>query len=202
MARWFVLWLALLCVALAACSKPVDQGDIRMGLAQAPLNLDPRYASDAASARVNRLLYRPLVDFDAQSRPTPALASWQLLGPRHYRFTLKPQPAPFNDDGSLPTAQDVAATYRSLLALKASPLSAEFANIAAIEVIDDRTLDFRLHAPDENFPARLIIGILPARLIAKDHDFARHPVGSGPLAFVSWRAQAAPRQRRPALRAR
>lgn len=186
MARWFVLCLALLTVALAACSRSTDQGEIRMGLAQAPLNLDPRYASDAASARVNRLLYQPLVDFDAQSHPVPALASWQLLSPRHYRFTLQDDAAPFHDDGSLPTASDVAATYRSLQALRASPLSAEFANIAAIEVVDERTVDFRLHAPDDNFPARLIIGILPARLIEQGHDFAHHPVGNGPLAFVSW----------------
>ena len=186
MARWFVLWLALLCTAgLGACSKPADHGEIRMGLAQAPLNLDPRYASDAASARVNRLIYQPLVDFDDRSRPMPALASWQKLSPRHYRFTLKQPHAVFHD-GSPLVAADVAATYNSLLALRDSPHTAEFAHIQAIETINTDTLDFHLDAPDGNFPARLIIGIMPARLIAQGHDFAHQPVGSGPLRFVSW----------------
>lgn len=157
-----------------------------MGLAQAPLNLDPRYASDAASARVNRLLYQPLVDFDAQSRPVPALASWKVMSPRHYRFTLK-EACTFHD-GSPLTAEDAAATYRSLLALRDSPHTAEFAHIGEIEVVDSNTLDFHLETPDAHFPARLIIGIMPARLIEQGHDFAHDPVGSGPLKFVSWRS--------------
>ena len=33
---------------------------------------------------------------------------------------------------------------------------------------------------------RLIIGIMPARLIAAGHDFARQPVGSGPLRLAAW----------------
>lgn len=186
MGRWFVLWLALLLTAwLAACTQHTGHDEIRMGLAQAPLNLDPRYASDAASARINRLIYRSLVDFDQQSRPIPQLASWQVLAPDHYRFTLKPTRAIFHD-GARVTAADVAATYRSLLALKDTPHAAEFANIKAIAQIDADTVDFYLHTADANFPARLIIGILPARLIKQGHDFAHNPVGSGLLKFISW----------------
>jgi peptide/nickel transport system substrate-binding protein len=188
MGRWFVLWLALLLAAgLPACGHHANHDEIRMGLAQAPLNLDPRYASDAASARINRLIYQPLVDFDMQSRPVPALASWQMLSPQHYRFTLKQPSASFHD-GSALDAADVAATYNSLLALRGSPHRAEFAHIKAIDQIDQNTLDFHLDAPDDNFPARLIIGIMPARLIAQNHDFAHQPIGSGPLRFVSWRS--------------
>ncbi len=170
---------------LAACAPAAERADIRFAIAQAPLTLDPRHASDAASERVNRLLYRALVGFDAHSRPVPALAGWRQLGPRHYRFTLGREGRRFHD-GSLLTASDVAATYRSLLALRNSPRSAEFANLAAIRVVDDDRLDFLLREPDAGFPARLIVGILPARLLAAGHDFARWPVGSGPLRLVAW----------------
>ncbi len=156
-----------------------------MALAQAPLALDPRYATDAASERVNRLLYRQLVDFDAHSRPVPALAHWNCPDALHCRFVLGREGRRFHD-GSRLTAADVVATYRSLLAARDSPHAAEFANIAAVAAIDDDTVEFLLHAPDPQFAARLIIGILPARLIALHHDFARHPIGSGPLRLLHW----------------
>jgi peptide/nickel transport system substrate-binding protein len=156
-----------------------------MALSQAPLNLDPRYATDAASERINRLVYRPLVDFDEHSRPVPALATWRQVSAQHYRFTLNPQIQHFHD-GSLLTARDVAATYQSLLGLHNSPHTAEFANISDVKAIDDNVIDFELHQPDSSFPAKLIIGILPAALIAQGHDFAHYPIGSGPLKFISW----------------
>jgi peptide/nickel transport system substrate-binding protein len=180
--RHFIL---LFCLLLAACGKPVNHEEIRMALAQAPINLDPRYASDAASERINHLIYRPLVDFDANSRPQPALAKWQQLSPLHYRFTLLAERAQFHD-GSRLDAVDVVATYSSLLALKDSPHTAEFANIRQVRMVDENTVDFILHEADDMFPSRLIIGILPAEKIASGHDFSRQPVGNGPLRFLSW----------------
>ncbi len=183
--RHAALLVCLVCCLLPGCGKPVEHGEIRMALAQAPLNLDPRYATDAASERINRLIYRPLVDFDERSKPQPDLANWQQLDPQHYRFILKQDRAPFQD-GSPLTAFDVVATYQSLLALKNSPHTAEFANIREVKAPDADIVDFTLSQPDAGFPARLILGILPAALINKNHDFAHVPIGSGPLKFVSW----------------
>lgn len=157
-----------------------------MALAQAPINLDPRYASDAASERINHLIYRPLVHFDENSKPQPDLAEWQLISPIQYRFKLLENDSRFHD-GSLLDAADVAATYNSLLALKGSPHTAEFANIRGINVIDENTVDFILHRPDDIFPSRLIIGILPAEKVEAGHDFSRQPIGNGPLRLVSWK---------------
>lgn len=181
----FALAALMTCLALAGCSRPAERTEIHFAIAQAPLTLDPRYATDAASERVNRLIYRPLVDFDTHYRPIPALASWQCPDALHCRFTLGQEGRIFHD-GSRLTAEDVAATYNSLLALKNSPHTAEFANIAVVKAADENTVDFTLKAPDAQFPARLIVGILPAKLIAQGHDFARHPAGSGPLKFVAW----------------
>lgn len=176
----------MLILLLVACSKSSsDVSEIRFAIAQAPLNLDPRYATDAASERVNRLLYQPLVDFDAASKPAPALASWQAVSGSKYRFTLVKNRALFHHQTHL-AAYDVKATYDSLMQLKDSPHAAEFANIERIDVEDKNTVVFFLKQADKDFPAKLIIGILPKDLIEKRHDFAHNPIGNGVLKFVSW----------------
>lgn len=158
---------------------------IRFALAQMPLNLDPRYATDAASERVNRLIYQPLVDFDTTSRPTPKLATWVIVSPREYRFTLNQPRARFHHQALL-NAADVKATYDSIITLKDSPHAAEYSNITNIDAQDENTVIFRLKRADPQFVSKLIVGILPKELIDKKHDFSHHPVGNGPLMFESW----------------
>lgn len=184
--------LLLLVCGLAACHKQVadQRQDIRLAVAQAPLNLDPRYATDAASARVNRLIYRSLVRFDASSKVIPDLATWQVISPKQYRFKLGTSGRVFHD-GSQLNAEDVQATYASLIALKGSPLSAEFSNIEQIKMLDQDTVDFYLKQADSAFPSKLIIGILPAKSVNAGGvpeivDISHRPLGSGPLKFESW----------------
>ncbi len=180
------LILLLLCAGLIACQPQQQQRqDIRLAVAQAPINLDPRYATDASSARVNRLIYRSLVSFDSASKVVPDLANWKLISPTQYRFKLGAVGRAFHD-GSVLNAKDVQATYLSLMTLKDSPLSAEFANIQQIKVLDADTVDFYLKQADSAFSSKLIIGILPAKTIESSADIGHHPIGSGPLKFESW----------------
>jgi len=148
-------------------------------------NLDPRFATDATSARVNRLLYARLVDFDARSRPVPALAEWERIAPTHYRFKLGDEGRTFHD-GSRLTAEDVKATYDDILnPLTGSPHRSTLALIERIEVLSDDQLDFFLSRADPMFPGYLVIGILPKQAIIDKHPFAERPLGSGPLRFVA-----------------
>ncbi len=52
-----------LILSLSGCEQPADPDRIRFGIASAPLNLDPRFATDATSERINRLLYQRLINF-------------------------------------------------------------------------------------------------------------------------------------------
>jgi peptide/nickel transport system substrate-binding protein len=174
---------------LSGCARrrvPAAAGPLGFGIANPPRNLDPRLATDATSERINRLLYSALVDFDAASRPTPGIADWQQLDPVRYRFRLLGGGRRFANGDRLKAA-DVEATYSSILdPTTASPHRALLSIIDRMDVLDGDQLEFRLREPDPLFPAYLGIGILPARLIAAGHGFARAPVGSGPFRFVDW----------------
>jgi len=176
--------LASLFVLLAACTEPPTDA-FRFGLANAPTNLDPRFATDATSDRVIRLLYERLVDFNDAFEPIPALAVWEQVAPAHFRFHLHPNRASFHDATPL-TAQDVKATYDFILdADNASPHRGSLAMIDHITVQDTSTIDFHLNRPHPLFPSFLVIGILPAHLMRANHPFHSQPVGSGPFSFVA-----------------
>jgi len=182
------LLVLTLILTVTGCTERDEPDAIVLAVAQAPMNLDPRLATDATSERINRLLYARLVELDASGRPIPGIAHWEQLSPLHYRFELKPDLPAFSDGRPL-TSIDVAATYGSILDEGlASPHRAPLALIERIEVLDERRLAFYLSEPDPLFPAYLSLGILPAELIAAGHLFQRQPVGSGPLRFVAWPA--------------
>lgn len=183
--RWQLPAIALL-LLLGACQPANQPARLVFAVAQAPVNLDPRYATDAASERINRLIYQRLVEFDSTSQAVPGLATWQMLDAQHYRFQLASDTV-FHDGQPL-SAMDVKASYDSLLQLTDSPHTAEFKHIRQMTVVDSKTIDFELSRPDPHFAARLILGILPARLIAVGHDFGHAPVGSGPFKLDHWQS--------------
>lgn len=176
--------ITILCALLGACAQETSES-IRFGVASAPRNFDPRFATDAASARINRLIYQRLVDFNERAEPVPALADWQVLSPVRYRFTLKPGRHLFHDGTPL-TASDVKATYDFILEPdNASPHRTALALIERIEVADDSTIDFYLQRQDRLFPAYLAIGIAPQAKIKTGARLNEAPVGSGAVRFIS-----------------
>lgn len=180
--RWFS---GLILLMLAACGAS-DEHALRFGLQSAPVTLDPRFATDAASERINRLLYRRLVDFDERFRAVPSLATWRQITPTHYRVSLGHEGRTFHD-GTRLGARDVAATYRSVLDPRTgSPHRATLAAITEVRALNEDTVDFFLAHAQPLFPSALTLGILPARLLESGHAFQRAPVGSGPFAFVAW----------------
>ncbi len=176
-------------LSLNGCSQPTsDQNSIVMGVTSRVTMLDPRKATDALSSRINRLLYRQLIDFNEAFEPVADLARWQQLSPTHYRFFLQQQPM-FHHGKKL-VAEDVAATYQSVLDKNtASPHRGSLKHIESVEAVDQRTVDFKLSKADALFVGRLVIGILPADLIAKNQPFQSQPIGCGPCQFVSMSEQ-------------
>jgi len=178
--------LLMIATCGAACSQGSNEnGAIRVGLTQLPMSLDSRFATDAASHRVQEFLHRGLVKLDDQFLPQPDLAaSWSHPDPLTWLFTLK-QGSRFHD-GSLVAAKDVAATLNAVLdPTRASPLRAGLASIASIEVLSDRFLRLTMSKPDASLLTRLELGVLPASIAGKPHS-PKSIIGCGPYRLESW----------------
>lgn len=179
-----------------SCTQPPPDRILRFGIPTSPNNFDPRFATDAISTRLNRLFYSRLVDFGAQSLPSPSLASWKVLSPTHYRFTLTSTPPIFTNGQQL-TVQDIKATFDSILDPEnVSPHRGTLQVIAQVTISGENTIDFFLRHADRLFPGYLVIGILPANLITQQHPFNEFPIGSGHFEFVERRDETRVRIRR------
>ncbi len=180
--------LLLSFILLSALSAQADGAAeaIRVAVPQLPITLDPRYATDAASVRVQQLLHRGLVRLDDRFQPQPDLAaSWRHPDPLIWRFVLRGG-VRFHD-GTPVTARDVVATLNSIRDVKyGSPLRASFSALQRVRALDARTVEIRLRRVDASLLTRLVIGILPARLAASGQQ-ARSTIGCGPYRLASWR---------------
>ncbi len=172
-------------LGIGGCTDAEGSNDcIRMGITSRPRMLDPRKATDALSSRINRLIYRQLIDFDEQFLPIPDLAIWEELSPTHYRFTLQEQPDFHN--GLPMNAHDVVATYQSILDPDfGSAHRGSLKGIQSVVAVNEQQIDFILTKEDALFVGRLVIGILPATLIQTGHLFQEVPIGNGACSFVS-----------------
>lgn len=180
---------------LVGCHSKPQNTQILVGITARPRMLDPRKATDALSSRVNRLLYRQLIDFNERFEVVPDLASWQQLSDTRYVFTLQ-ETSEFHNGQSL-TAEDVVATYRSLLDPDfGSAHRGSLKGITSIKALNPTQVEFVLDKPDALFVGRLVIGILPKNLVEKKHLFHEKPIGSGPCEFVSLSEQKLIIQRR------
>ncbi len=184
--KFTAVFLFLFSISGCADNDQEQLEKIHFGLTTDPVTLDPRFATDAVSDRINRLLYSRLVDFDHNFQVIPVLASWKKLTSQHYRFTLGNRNRIFHD-GSKLTSEDVKASYESVLdSTTASPHRSSLNMIERIEIPDTETIDFHLTKPDPQFPGRLTLGIVPAHLLEKDHPFNKSPLGSGAMKFRAW----------------
>ncbi len=174
-------------LCLASCSHPIhyDPSSLTFLIESSPANLDPRFATDSQSQRIDGLLFSSLLERDDQLNLRGDLAeSWDTPDPLTYVFHLRH--TVYFHDGRALTSADVKSTFDFILnPANKSPKRGAFRLVTRIEAPDPATVIFHLSEPYASFTINLVrptVGIVPLNASA---DFARAPIGSGPFRFVS-----------------
>jgi len=179
---------ALLLTISTGCQSPASDhppGYLVVGIESNPLQLDPRYATDANSVRIGNLLYNSLLRADERSQLQPELAeNWRMLDDRTYLFNLRNQ-VMFHNGRPL-TAADVKYTYESILDSKTlSPKRGLLRPLETIRQTGTYQLRFRLSAPHAPFIEQFTLGIVPAGSNTNANTNHLPPPGSGPFRVQS-----------------
>lgn len=169
------------CLPSPQPSRP--PGYLVIALESSPAHIDPRYATDANSARIASLVFNSLVRTDEHSRFRPELAeSWQPLDETTYLFHLKKGVA-FHDGRPL-TSEDVRFTYQSVLDPKnRSHWRGPLQLLKAVEPIGPYEIRFRLSTPYAPFLENCTLGIVPAGTPVYAAAQKNGLIGSGPFSL-------------------
>ena len=175
-----------LCLVLAACAgeTTTPPGVIVVGVRQPPNNLDPRFATDETSQRINHLIFSSLMDIGPDLRIVPTLAE-RLDNPDPLTYIAPLRRGVKFHDGRELTAADVVWNYEQYLdPASTSPFKGAFRVLASVRALDDYTVEFKLKEPFTSFPIQLVSPpIIPAGAGPAFNDTL---VGTGPYRFVRY----------------
>ncbi len=187
------------CYNNASSNKKIFRYNESAGIA----TLDPAFAKNQAIMWPVHQLYNTLVEVDTNMNIKPSLAtSWDFSKDgRSIVFHLR-QDVFFHDDpvftngkGRKLIAEDVAYSLSRIIDKKlASPgawiFNGKVDSLSPFVAINDSTFKISLSTP---YPPILGVlsmpycSVIPKEAVAQyAADFRRHPVGTGPFAFVAW----------------
>lgn len=175
--------LLLVALCATACTRvpPRDPRVLVVGITSDPSDLDPRFALDDVSQKLQQLLYDGLLVFDDQLRMAPGLAE-RLEQPTPTTYVAHLRHGVRFHDGHELSAADVTFTFRSLMDPSlGSPRTGGLRELAAVDAIDRYTVRFTLSTPYTSFPVNLSQGIVPD---GAGPELRAHPNGTGPYRFV------------------
>lgn len=165
--------------------------NLTVALASNPSAVDPHFHNLVPNNAIAAHVFDKLVHQDARQALIPGLAkSWRPLSDTVWEFRLR-EGVTFHDGTSL-EAEDIAASLRRVQAVPNSPgpFTQFTRGIAAVEVVDSRTLRFTTRSAQPLLPTDLsVINIIPRRFeTATTAEFRAGGamVGSGPFRFESF----------------
>ncbi len=190
--RFPMPWTCAVLTLLLAVAVPAPAA-LRYAEPSAPSSLNPFLVRDMPSLRAVELVYEGLVTPPDAGRVRPLLAESWLVSDDGREVTFRLRRDVTWHDGEPFTARDVAFTVAAGRDPRsATPLRAQFAVFAAVDVLGDHAVRFRFVRKPVNPLLYFDFKILPAHVFPEGFVPAdagsRRVVGTGPFAFEAWTA--------------
>ena len=140
---------------------------------------------------INLLLFNGLTAHDGENQIVPGLAERWDYDPEACTYTFFLREGIRWHDGQPLTARDVKFTIAAIMDPEnGSENAPNYEDVEEISVLDDRTVAFRLSAPNAAFLEYMTMAVLPSHLLEGEDmqlsDFFRSPVGTGPYKLEHW----------------
>ncbi|MEO5942499.1 MAG: ABC transporter substrate-binding protein [Ferruginibacter sp.] len=201
--RIFILPLFLLFLYSCNSHNHPDKKIFHYNETSGIASLDPAFAKNQSIMWVIHQLYNTLIEVDDNMQLKPSLAkSWQFSNNNKTITFLLRNDVFFQDDavfangnGRQMNAQDVAYSFARIIDKNtASPGAWIFNNrvdsVQPFVTINDSVFQINLLQPFQPILGILSMqycSIVPHEAVEKyGNDFRRHPVGTGPFAYVAW----------------
>jgi len=192
--RRFLLSLALFAASWVLVALPVPRAaaeELRIAVVTEPTSLDPLFRLVGPDEQIARHFFDPLVLQDERQHLTPGLAlSWRTVDDTTWEFKLR-QGVRFSD-GSLFTAQDVAASLERAAGLQNSigGYGIYTRQVTRAEIVDDYTIRLHTATPYPSMPFDLspvwIVSHKVAREPTEAFNTGKAVIGTGPFRLVQW----------------
>lgn len=197
-----VIWLCIVLVCFNGCSgsdaiegtdtrteskEPTYKKIITIAPSLDFTGMDVQNENGAEAKSVYLMVFDTLVDYDTMKEEyIPGLAeSWERISDTLWEFKIR-KGVKFHDGNEL-TAKDVKFTIERGLNNSAS--KSKFSSIKKVDIIDDYTVHFELHAPDYDLVYKLCE---PNTVILSENAFATlgdeegNKIGTGPFMYKEW----------------
>lgn len=210
----YLLLFSLALFFIGGCARaPRPASVLHLAQESDASTLDPAKSYDTTSISYVRLIYRGLLEYDADAVLQPEVAQSFSIAPdgKTYAFKLRPD-VKFTDGHRVvaddfrfaiervlnpKTASDGQSFFQNIVGAKAWIESLKSARPLAhpkgIEVPDDDTLIFRLEKPDATFLNSLALPFAyavrrqyVADLDKRGLDLSENPLGCGPFTLKEW----------------
>lgn len=168
-------------------SGPVEGGSIVVGIQQDIDSLDPHKATAAGTKEILFNIFEGLVKPDVDGNLICAVADSYDISDDGlvYTFTLR-DGVKFHNGNDV-TCEDVKYSLeRAAGLLDGTPLIATLQTIQSVDILDEKTVQVTVGAPNAELIYSFVAAIIPA---GSGEDEAADPVGTGPFSFVSYTPQ-------------
>lgn len=182
---------------LAACGGSSDSptsgngftGTLRVSMPSDVKSMDPQKQGDIPSMSVASNIFDTLTTRDANNKLVGSIATaWTAVDDTTWRFTIR-EGVKFHN-GEVCDANAVAFSINRLVDPATKSPIVELRYVKQAKVVDAKTVDFILTAPDPIIPEKVsLFGgvVVPPNYLKEKGDagFAENPVGTGPFKFQS-----------------